>query len=68
LEKEAGHPYPYVISWINRQRMGMLTNRSISKKDLLHLFPDACEETQDTLQWAFIMPEGANILGKVPKE
>lgn len=55
-EKEVEYLYPYVIKWINRQRMGVLTKKSISKKDFSRLFPDASEETQDAM-WNKLLRE-----------
>jgi hypothetical protein len=56
LEKEVEHLYPYVIEWIKRHKMGVSTKKSISKKDLSRLFPDASEETQDAL-WKKLLRE-----------
>jgi hypothetical protein len=55
-EKEVGYLYPYVIKWINHQKMGVLTKKSISKKDFSRLFPDASEETQDAM-WNKLLRE-----------
>jgi len=55
-EKEVEHFYPYVIKWIERQRIGVQTKKNISKKDLSRLLPDASEETQDAL-WKKLLRE-----------
>jgi hypothetical protein len=49
VEREVEHLYPYVLKWINCQIMGVLTKKSISKKDFRRLCPDASEETQDAM-------------------
>lgn len=56
IEKEVEYLYPYVIAWIDRRTMGVLTKESISKKDFSHLFPDASEETQDAM-WNKLLKE-----------
>jgi hypothetical protein len=55
-EREVEYMYPYVIKWIDRQTMGVLTKKSISKKDLRRLFPNASEEAQDAI-WHKLLKE-----------
>jgi hypothetical protein len=57
-EREVEYMYPYVIKWLNRQTMGVLTKKSISKKDLRRLFPNSSEETQDAM-WNKLLKEQA---------
>jgi hypothetical protein len=57
-EREVEYMYPCVIKWLNRQTMGVLTKKSISKKDLRRLFPNASEETQDAM-WNKLLKEKA---------
>jgi hypothetical protein len=58
IEKEVEYLYPYVLKWINCQIMGVLTKKSISKKDFRRLCPDASEETQDAM-WNKLLREKA---------
>jgi hypothetical protein len=56
VEREVEYMYPYVIEWMKRQTMGVLTQKSISKKDLRRLFPNASEEAQDAM-WNKLLKE-----------
>ncbi len=56
IEREVEYLYPYVVEWIYRKTMGVLTKKSISKKDFSRLFPDASEETQDAM-WNKLLRE-----------